>query len=46
MTFRDCIKFANEPADYVATVEGDQPLVRGFLMWHVNKTGIVKTAKT
>ena len=32
MEFKDYVKFANEnPASYVVTVEGDQPLVRDFL---------------
>ena len=31
MEFKDCIKFANEnPVTHIATVEGDQPRVRGF----------------
>lgn len=40
MEFKDCIKFANEnPTSYVATVEGDQPRVRGFWMWFADETG-------
>lgn len=40
MSFSDCIKFANEnPASYLATVEGNQPRVRGFLMWFADETG-------
>jgi pyridoxamine 5'-phosphate oxidase len=41
MNFEDCIKFANEnPASYIATVdEGNQPRVRGLLMWFADKTG-------
>ena len=40
MEFKDCIKFANEnPASYVATVDGDQPRVRGFFMWYADETG-------
>jgi uncharacterized pyridoxamine 5'-phosphate oxidase family protein len=47
MEFKDCIKFATKtPASYVAKVEGDQPRVRGFLIWYADKTGIVKTDKT
>ena len=30
MNFEDCIKFANEnPASYIATMDGAQPRVRG-----------------
>ena len=40
MAFKDCIKFANEnPSSYLATVEGDQPRVRGFFMWFADETG-------
>ncbi len=40
MQFEDCIKFANDnPSSYLATVEGDQPRVRGMLMWFANETG-------
>jgi uncharacterized pyridoxamine 5'-phosphate oxidase family protein len=39
-TVVDCIKFANEnPASYIATADGDQPRVRGMLMWFADKTG-------
>jgi uncharacterized pyridoxamine 5'-phosphate oxidase family protein len=40
MESAECIKFANEnPATYVATVDGDQPRVRAFAMWFADKTG-------
>lgn len=40
MQFEDCIKFANDnPSSYLATVEGDQPRVRGMLLWFADKTG-------
>ena len=40
MDYKDCIKFANEnPVCYVATADGDQPRVRGFLMWFADETG-------
>ena len=40
MTFSDCTKFAMEnPACSVATVDGDQPRVRIFMMWSANDGG-------
>ena len=40
MTFSDCTKFATEnPACTVATVEGDQPRARIFMMWRANESG-------
>ncbi len=40
LQFEDCVKFANEnPSSYIATTEGDQPRVRGMLMWYADKTG-------
>jgi uncharacterized pyridoxamine 5'-phosphate oxidase family protein len=40
MQFEDCIKFANaNPTCYLATMDGDQPRVRGMLMWYADKTG-------
>ncbi len=40
MSFKDCIRFAKEnPVRYIATVDGDQPRVRGFLLWFADKTG-------
>ncbi len=41
MNADDCIKFANQnPISYIATAEGDQPRVRGMLMWYADKTGL------
>ena len=35
------IKFANDnPTSYLATVDGDQPRVRGLLLWFADKTGL------
>ena len=40
MDYQDCIKFANEnPVCYIATMDGDQPRVRGFLMWFADENG-------
>jgi pyridoxamine 5'-phosphate oxidase len=40
MDFQDCIKFASEnPVCYIATVDGDQPRVRGFLMCFADESG-------
>jgi uncharacterized pyridoxamine 5'-phosphate oxidase family protein len=40
MGFQDCIKFANEnPVCYIATMDGDQPRVRGLLMCFANEEG-------
>ncbi|MFH1259952.1 MAG: pyridoxamine 5'-phosphate oxidase family protein [Elusimicrobiota bacterium] len=40
MNFNDCIKFAKEhPLCYLATMDGDQPHVRGFLLWYADETG-------
>jgi len=40
MDLRDVIEFANKnQVCYVATNEGDQPRVRGFLMWFADETG-------
>jgi len=40
MNLQNCIKFANEnPVCYLATTEGDQPRVRGLLMWFANEDG-------
>jgi uncharacterized pyridoxamine 5'-phosphate oxidase family protein len=37
----DCIKFANEnPISFLATLEGDQPRVRGFQLWYADKSGL------
>ncbi len=41
MNVDDCIKFANSnPISYIATADGDQPHVRGMLMWFADKTGL------
>ncbi len=40
MNFKDCIEFTNKnPVCYLATVEGDQPRVRGFMMWYADENG-------
>jgi pyridoxamine 5'-phosphate oxidase len=40
MDMQDCINFATaNPVCYVATVDGDQPRVRGFLMWYADESG-------
>ncbi len=40
MDLEECAKFANDnPVGYVATVEGDQPRVRAFLMWFADESG-------
>jgi uncharacterized pyridoxamine 5'-phosphate oxidase family protein len=40
MDFQDCIKFANEhPVCYLATMDGDQPRVRGFLLLSADEKG-------
>jgi len=40
MDFQDCIKFATEnPVCYLATADGDQPRVRGMLMWFADESG-------
>mgnify|MGYP000991848518 CR=1 FL=1 len=40
MQFEDCIKFANaNPTCYLATIDADQPRVRGMLMWYADQTG-------
>jgi len=36
----ECLKFANEnPASFLATVEGDQPRVRGMALWFADHSG-------
>jgi pyridoxamine 5'-phosphate oxidase len=41
MNVDDYIKFANDnPTSYIATTDGDQPRVRGFLLWFADKTGL------
>ena len=40
MELKDYIEFANKnPACYVATTDGDQPRVRGLLMWFADESG-------
>lgn len=40
MDYQDCIKFANEnPVCYIATADGEQPRVRGFLLWFADENG-------
>ncbi len=41
MEVNDYIKFANEnPISYLATMEGNQPRVRGFQLWYADNTGL------
>ncbi|MBI2844594.1 MAG: pyridoxamine 5'-phosphate oxidase family protein [Armatimonadetes bacterium] len=40
MELIDCTRFANEnPICYLATTDGDQPRVRGFMLWFADDTG-------
>ena len=40
MTMQECIRFATEhPVCSLATVDGDQPRVRTFLLWRANEDG-------
>ena len=40
MTTQECIQFATEhPVCSLATVDGDQPRVRTFLLWRANENG-------
>ncbi len=40
MDLKDCIEFANKnPVCWLATADGDQPRVRGFLLWYADKKG-------
>jgi uncharacterized pyridoxamine 5'-phosphate oxidase family protein len=40
MDFKDCIQFANDnPVCFTATMDGDQPRVRGLLMWFADESG-------
>lgn len=40
MNLHDCTNFANEvKISYLATTDGDQPHVRGFMMWFADKSG-------
>lgn len=44
MSFEECIKFAVEnPVCFLATVDGDQPRVRGFLVLYANENGFYFT---
>ncbi|MGA3111679.1 MAG: pyridoxamine 5'-phosphate oxidase family protein [Candidatus Bathyarchaeia archaeon] len=37
----DFIKFTNaNPVSYLATIDGDQPRVRGLSLWHADKSGL------
>jgi pyridoxamine 5'-phosphate oxidase len=37
----ECISFAKEnPICFIATIEGNQPRVRGFQLWRADKTGL------
>jgi uncharacterized pyridoxamine 5'-phosphate oxidase family protein len=37
----DCVKFANaNPASYLATQDGNQPRVRGLLLWYADASGL------
>lgn len=39
-SLEECLKFANEnPASSLATVEGDQPHVRGMAFWFADRSG-------
>ncbi len=40
MDLKDYIEFANKnPSCFIATAEGDQPRVRGFLLWYADESG-------
>ena len=40
MDLQDCVKFATEnPVCYMATMDGDQPRVRGLLLWFADDSG-------
>jgi len=40
MNIKDCIEFANKnPVCWLATTDGDQPRVRGFLLWYADEKG-------
>jgi pyridoxamine 5'-phosphate oxidase len=40
MNVQDCVTFANEnPVCFIATMDGDQPRVRGFLMCFADENG-------
>lgn len=47
MTISECIKFAAEnPICSVATVEGDQPRVRIFMLWRATESGFYLCTET
>ena len=47
MELNDCIEFANKnPACFLATADGDQPRVRGFLLWYADESGFYFHTKT
>jgi len=40
MDFKDCLKFANDnPVSFIATMDGEIPRVRAFLMWFADEGG-------
>jgi pyridoxamine 5'-phosphate oxidase len=40
MNIKDVLEFANKyPSCFLATVDGEKPKVRGFLMWFADETG-------
>ncbi len=40
MNIQECIQFAKDhPTAYIATIDGDQPRVRIFLMWFADESG-------
>lgn len=40
MNFQECVDFANaNPTCWLATTDGDQPHVRGFMMWFASESG-------
>ncbi|MBN1234934.1 MAG: hypothetical protein JW999_02670 [Methanotrichaceae archaeon] len=40
MDFKDCIKFTSDnPVSFIATMDGELPRVRAFLMWFAHESG-------
>lgn len=40
MDYNDCLKFANDnPVSFIATMDGNTPRVRAFLMWFADESG-------
>ena len=40
MDYKDCIKFANDnPVSFIATMDGEMPRVRAYLMWCADESG-------